>query len=269
MIFINNISLSIITITYNDLEGLKKTIESIDCNNNLLKSNVDHIIIDGNSTDGTTNYINQVAPHRKITTKFISEPDLGIYDAMNKGITISTSDYVLFINSGDLILHNFFLPIVFERLFKNFNNTKYAGVAFGCLYNFSGNKYIVKARIISILNPRMPSLHQGIIYKRLVLVEIPYSLKFRICGDFDNICNIIKKYEFDIADINISELNAGGVSTFRPLLLAKESISIYKFHTKPNIFKILIYFLKISISLLTVQFLFYFTKLYLKIKSKF
>jgi putative colanic acid biosynthesis glycosyltransferase len=265
----NKIFISIITITYNDLEGLRKTLESIDCNFKLPNSYIDHVIIDGNSNDGTVNYINHIAPFRKIKTTFISESDLGIYDAMNKGVLNSSSDFVIFINSGDLLLTAFFEKLVYDRLLYILDNSNCAGLALSCIYNFSGIKYFVKAREISLLAPRMPSLHQGIIYKRSILVEMPYSLNFKICGDFENICRIIKKYTFDHIDINISELIAGGVSTNKPISLAKESYSIYVNNTSPNFFNKIFYIIRLSISLLTVQFLFFLSKIFSKIISIF
>jgi len=256
--------ISIVTITYNDIVGLKKTIKSIDDNFNVSYYYINHVIIDGDSTDGTSDFLKNIEQSREIKTTLISEPDLGIYDAMNKGVTNSSSDFVLFINSGDLVLPNFFDQLVYHRLLTILYNPKYAGLALGCIYNFNGKKYNVKAREISILTPRMPTLHQGIIYKRSVLVEIPYTLNFKICGDFENICRIIKNYQFDFIDINISELIAGGVSTVKPLLLAKESFYIFKTNTSPNTFNKILYVLRLSFSLIAVQILFYSSKLFPK-----
>jgi glycosyltransferase involved in cell wall biosynthesis len=261
--------ISIITITYNDLEGLRKTIVSIDSNFKSINSYINHIIIDGNSFDGTSDYVNYIVKFRKIKTTFISEPDLGIYDAMNKGVLNSSSDFVIFINSGDFLLSAFFEKLVYDRLLTILDNSKCAGLAFGCIYNLSGIKYFVKAREISILRPRMPSLHQGIIYKRSVLVEMPYSLNFKICGDFENICRLIKKYRFDHFDLNISELIAGGLSTIKPYLLAIESYHIYRSHTSPNRINMIFYIFRLAVSLFVVQFLFYFGRVYSILISRF
>lgn len=261
--------ISIVTITYNDIVGLKKTMESIDVNFNFPYFYINHVIVDGDSSDGTSDFIKNIIDTRKIKTILISEPDLGIYDAMNKGVSNSSSDFVLFINSGDLVLPNFFDQLVYHRLLTILYNPKYAGLALGCIYNFSGKKYNVKPREINLLSPRMPTLHQGIIYKRSVLVEIPYTLNFKICGDFENICRIIKKYKFDYIDINISELIAGGVSTIKPFLLAKESFYIFKTNTSPNIFNKILYVLRLSLSLIVVQILFYSSNFFQRNFSRF
>jgi len=87
--------LSIITINYNNLEGLKRTIESVV---NQTWQEFEHIVIDGGSTDGSAEYIETQS--NKINY-WVSELDKGIYNAMNKGIKAATGDYLLFLNSGD------------------------------------------------------------------------------------------------------------------------------------------------------------------------
>ena len=87
--------ISVITINYNNKEGLEKTIESV-VNQSL--QDFEYIVIDGNSTDGSQEIL------EKYTAKIshaVSEPDTGIYNAMNKGIKAATGEYILFLNSGD------------------------------------------------------------------------------------------------------------------------------------------------------------------------
>lgn len=87
--------LSIITINYNNVEGLKKTIQSVVSQT---FRDFEWIVIDGGSTDGSKDLIEQYASH---FSYWVSEPDNGIYNAMNKGIKVATGDYCLFLNSGD------------------------------------------------------------------------------------------------------------------------------------------------------------------------
>ncbi|MDR0799330.1 MAG: glycosyltransferase [Dysgonamonadaceae bacterium] len=97
---------SIITVTYNAGQWLERTIQSII---NQSYKNIEYIIIDGNSTDGTLDIIQNY--EIKINNsqlsifnfQFISEPDNGLYDAMNKGLAMATGDYVWFINAGDTL----------------------------------------------------------------------------------------------------------------------------------------------------------------------
>ena len=87
--------ISIITATYNSAATIKDTLTSV---NNQDYPNIEHIIIDGNSSDNTLDIVREYG--KKVTT-IISEPDKGIYDAMNKGIRVATGDIVGILNSDD------------------------------------------------------------------------------------------------------------------------------------------------------------------------
>jgi glycosyltransferase involved in cell wall biosynthesis len=87
--------ISIITINYNNLEGLKRTVESVV---NQTWQEFEYIVIDGGSNDGSAAYIESQSAN---IDYWISEPDKGIYNAMNKGIAKATGEYLLFLNSGD------------------------------------------------------------------------------------------------------------------------------------------------------------------------
>jgi glycosyltransferase involved in cell wall biosynthesis len=89
------LKLSIITINYNNLEGLKRTVESVI---NQTWKEFEYIVIDGGSTDGSAAYVESQSEH---IDYWVSEPDKGIYNAMNKGILRATGEYLLFLNSGD------------------------------------------------------------------------------------------------------------------------------------------------------------------------
>ena len=92
--------LSIITINYNNLEGLKKTFESVFMQT---YQDFEYIVIDGGSTDGSKEYI---AENADKINYWVSEPDKGVYHAMNKGIMKANGEYLLFINSGDELFEN-------------------------------------------------------------------------------------------------------------------------------------------------------------------
>lgn len=90
--------LSIVTINYNNLVGLKRTVNSV-LSQKL--SSFDYIIVDGASTDGSVDYLSTLNDRN---TKIICEPDNGIYEAMNKGISAACGVYLLFLNSGDILV---------------------------------------------------------------------------------------------------------------------------------------------------------------------
>ena len=101
--------LSIVTVTYNNIAGLKKTVDSIKA---VLAENSEYWIIDNNSSDGTQAFLKAEA---QSWIRWISEPDSGLYDAMNKSLTRISGDYALFVNAGDLLLKDFSWP-EFSRL---------------------------------------------------------------------------------------------------------------------------------------------------------
>jgi putative colanic acid biosynthesis glycosyltransferase len=250
------ITISIVTITYNDLNGLKSTVSMIDKKISSLYLNTEHIIINGRPGDKTEAFINSTIQNRLIKTILISEADDGIYDAMNKGVEISTGDFVIFINSGDLIVNNYDNLDIFELLREELNNNDSAGIAFSCNYNIFNNRIKITPRYINKRLPKMPTLHQGILYKRSVLNKIKFSLKYKICGDFENFCAIFMRNNFTTYDFIISELIAGGVSTNKPLLLFSESRSIFKKYFIPNYLRILLYDLRLMKSILQFQFIY-------------
>ncbi len=106
--------ISIITINYNDKEGLKKTIESVISQTD---QSYEFIVIDGGSTDGGKELIEQYAG--KIDY-WISEKDSGVYNAMNKGIRAANGEFVLFLNSGDLLFENDVLQKVSPNLTSDY-----------------------------------------------------------------------------------------------------------------------------------------------------
>lgn len=101
--------LSIITINYNNKSGLEKTIQSVI---DQTFSNVEYIVIDGGSSDGSTDVINQ---YKDKIQYWVSEPDSGVYHAQNKGIRVANGQYVLFLNSGDVLADDTVLDAVFQQ----------------------------------------------------------------------------------------------------------------------------------------------------------
>lgn len=116
-----SLKLSIITVNYNDAVGLQQTIESV---KSQTFSNFEYIIIDGGSTDGSVDIIKK---EERFITKWVSEPDKGIYNAMNKGIRKAEGEYCYFLNSGDwlhdadalekLFSHHFIEDIIYTNCY--------------------------------------------------------------------------------------------------------------------------------------------------------
>lgn len=105
-----NLKLSIITVNFNNLEGLKNTIESV---TNQTWKDFEYIVIDGGSTDGSIDFIEK---QNEIIDYWESEPDKGVYHAMNKGINKANGEYLLFLNSGDHLNNHTVLENNYEYL---------------------------------------------------------------------------------------------------------------------------------------------------------
>ena len=169
--------ISIITINYNDKEGLEKTILSV---LNQTIQDYEFIVIDGNSNDGSKNSIDK---YKDKFTYWVSENDLGIYNAMNKGIQFAKGDYLLFMNSGDeLISDSNVLETCTELLVEDI-------VAFDC-YLEKENKIVGKRTHIE-----KPTLfyvyknglkHQSTFIKRSLFEKIGlYNETYKIAGDYE------------------------------------------------------------------------------------
>ncbi len=102
-----NPRLSIITVVYNNVRDVERTLLSV---TGQTYGNIEYVVIDGASADGTLDVLERYRPH---ISKLISEKDKGIYDAMNKGLALATGDYVLFMNSGDEL----YAPDTVEKMF--------------------------------------------------------------------------------------------------------------------------------------------------------
>lgn len=178
---------SIITVVYNDAAGLKRTMESVQ---QQTYPNIEHIIIDGASTDGTPDLLKKEGGKAACWT---SEPDAGLYDAMNKGLKAAGGDYVWFMNAGDLI----YSKDTTTRIFSG--DTGFADIYYGdtMIVNDAYEEIgLRRLRPPEKLNWRsfrkgMLVCHQAIIVKRTIAG--PYDLKYRHSADFDWVVRALKK----------------------------------------------------------------------------
>ncbi|TRX13393.1 glycosyltransferase family 2 protein [Flavobacterium gawalongense] len=171
----NNIKsplISIITVSYNAAWTIEETILSV-INQNFV--NYEYIIVDGGSTDGTVDIIKKY--QHKITL-WISEPDKGIYDAMNKGVKMVKGRFVYFLGGDDVFINNFVLGKTSDFLI-DVNKVYYGNVIFkkrNVLYDGKFNSIKIVTRNIS---------HQSIFYPRNVFNELNYNTKYKIYADYD------------------------------------------------------------------------------------
>ena len=163
---------SIITITLNNIDGLKKTSHSV---NTQTFKDYEWIVIDGASTDGTLDFLEQS------TATYISEVDDGLYDAMNKGIKRATGTYVIFMNAGDCFASTNTLETIAEHI----KNTDPEFIYGDALEILDGTDIYKHARPDYMMLSGMITHHQSMIYKRSKIGDLKYDLKYKIAADYD------------------------------------------------------------------------------------
>lgn len=178
--------ISIITVVYNGEKYLAETIQSVI---NQTYDNIEYIIIDGGSTDGTLDIIRK---YEDAIDYWISEQDRGIYDAMNKGLQVCSGDYVWFINAGDMIFGN---------------NTVKTMIQFCCDADvFYGDNQLINQNGENVKVAKAPSevnwrsflhgmvvSHQAMVIRKSLIK--PYDLQYKYVSDHDWVINSLKKAE--------------------------------------------------------------------------
>lgn len=180
---------SIITVTYNAAQVLEDTIQSVITQT---YKGVEYIIIDGGSKDGTLDIINRYKTHIHTV---ISEPDKGLYDAMNKGIRVATGDYICFLNAGDALHEDDTLLLMVHSI----TGEILPDVLYGETQLVDEEGHFVRMRRLSApeqltwksFQKGMLVCHQAF-FARRELVE-PYDLHYRFSADFDWCIRIMKK----------------------------------------------------------------------------
>ena len=173
--------ISIITITYNSASSLQRALDSVQSQT---YKDIEHVIIDGASTDGTRKLIEAYAKQHK-NVKWVSEKDNGIYDAINKGIRLATGDVIGFLHSDDM----FYSVDSIGQIAAAFEQNQ-AVVVYGDLQYMRGNK-VVRRWKSNTFNPRalkygwMPP-HPTVYVRREVYQQVgEYDSWFRISADYD------------------------------------------------------------------------------------
>src|SRR5574344_99862 len=207
--------ISIVTVCYNSKNNIESTISSVI---NQTYNNIEFLIIDGNSTDGTLDVIKKYSD--KIAF-WISEPDHGIYDAMNKGLRHATGEWICFMNSGDVFFNN-------EVIESVFNNSIYnqISVIFGLTIR---NDKVMKLNpfFLSKHSLEMGFCHQSTFVRTEIAKKIKFNTNFNIAADFSMIYSIYESNgSFFNINMPISIFDDTGVSSKNKKKLLFEVASI-------------------------------------------
>lgn len=168
--------LSIITINYNDISGFQKTIDSV-----LSQSFKDYewIVIDGGSVDGSKELLER---HKEHFAYWCSEPDKGIYNALNKGLHYAHGDYVQFLNSGDWLYETTTLEKVFSVI--DGKDDIYYGDNIQVIEDNNYNPYTYPEELGFFFFPYNNICHQATFYRRSLFDNNPYDESFSIVSDW-------------------------------------------------------------------------------------
>ena len=187
--------LSIITINRNNKVGLEKTLNSI-----YPKQNVDfeHIIIDGNSQDGSVALIQSFAERYMI--RWISEDDKGIFNAMNKGLNLIQGDYVIFMNSGDCFCDNVLSKTLLEAIVKF--DIIYGDIVVSKGDTLSNVKQTEKLDFVYMLGKTI--CHQSVFMRSELCKKYKFteSHEFSLMGDWIQLFEILKNETLSFHKIN-------------------------------------------------------------------
>ena len=195
--------ISIVTITYNAAKVLQRTLDSIRCQS---YRDIEHLIIDGVSKDDTLRMVEAYRLQISYTVIIQSEPDKGIYDAMNKGLRMATGDYIVFMNAGD----TFHDERTLERVLGGITELRNSGtpelrpaVIYGDTDIVDSEGRFLRKRHLSVpdrltwrsFRKGMLVCHQAFYARQDIARDIPYDLQYRHSADVDWCIRVMKEAE--------------------------------------------------------------------------
>ena len=211
--------ISVITVAYNCRECIEKTIKSV---TGLSYDNLEYIVIDGGSTDGTVEIIEQ---YKDRIAYYVSERDKGIYDAMNKGLAVATGEWVNFMNAGDFFANKDVLNSVVEQMEDD------AVIVHGnIIKQCRGFYYFATPAGADKADVQMPVFHQSTFVKLSYHRSHPFDISFKSSGDYNFFynANFRDKCKFQYIPVVVACFdNTGGMSKDNHSLSIRENLRIW------------------------------------------
>ena len=201
--------ISIITVCYNSAETIEETIKSVQAQT---YENIEYIIVDGNSKDKTLELVQQ---YPDVVTKWVSEPDKGLYDAMNKGIAMATGDYIGILNSDD----TFFEPETIQKVVDFLVENKVEACTGDIVQHKNGRiirRYSSKKWSPAKLKIGFMPPHPSIFFKKELFGSFgAYVLGYKIASDYELIIRYFLKHKISwkYSGITITSMAIGGASS--------------------------------------------------------
>ena len=203
--------ITIITVVWNNKETIKTTIDSV---LGQVYKDIEYIVIDGGSTDGT---VDVVKDYGSRIDKFISEPDNGIYDAMNKGVRLATGDVIGFINSDDLLNSEDCIECIVKRFVESDADIVYGDKVYVASNNISKQLRYWKAGVFVRNNYKKGWMtpHLSTYIKKDLYVKYgDFRSDFKIAADYELMFRFIYKHKVKVCYLPkvIAKMRVGGVS---------------------------------------------------------
>lgn len=211
--------LSIITVCYNSGKEIEKTILSVLSQQNV---QLEYIVIDGGSGDNTLEILKKYSDR---ISYWVSEPDNGIYDAMNKGINEAHGEYIAFLNAGDKYYSVHSLADLFNPAVLLASPDVVYGLIISC---FSYGKFILHPKAIDNFPNEMPIAHPATFVRLSLMKKYYFDVRYKIAADYDFLYKLFKdKCDFMFVDALITEFESEtGISNTLFLLTQKETALI-------------------------------------------
>jgi len=220
--------ISVVTVVYNGEKYLEQTINSVLDQG---YDNVEYIIIDGESTDETLEIIKK---YEDKIDYWVSEPDGGIYDAMNKGISLASGEYIGFLNADD------WYPENSMELVMNASIKSKPDYIFGDM-NLYNENVLIKKRKPYKYKYGTPIGHQAFFSKTSLMKENPFNITYKMAADFDFMIKLMKTNHSCVqVNKNLANFRITGVSSRSNL--DQECFMIYKEHF--GLFKAIIFYVR-------------------------
>lgn len=200
--------LSVVTVHRNDFQGLSDTLKSLQ--DRLASPDIEWLVIDGDSTPVEADEVAAFRRAEESADRFLSEPDAGIYDAMNKGTSLSRGEYLMYLNAGDELHESFSLKELAAEL-----GPERPGMIWGtCHERFPDGRLVpMKNRSPRLAWYGIPVNHQNVLFRRDLLGDSPYRLEYRYHADYDLIGRLLKQgVTVHRTDMPIAVFARGGAS---------------------------------------------------------
>lgn len=219
--------ISIVTINYNNAEGLRKTIQSVLSQADVSLEKIEYIVVDGGSKDGSVEVIEEFEKQTDLPlkiSKWVSEPDKGIYNAMNKGIRMATGELVGILNSGDWFNEDVLSKVLVWQ--KQYPKSILYGVE--NIYADGEFSYVMGNSSSVLTHNVLP--HESVFIPKKVYDEYGYyDESYKIAADYEAILRFyLKNVPFVYLNLIVTNFTLDGISATHSDLTQKETESIWK-----------------------------------------